>query len=122
MRANQELWSFLNLKLAGKVESKYQSIKRFHGLDAWRLVVTKIEPKTFTKRRELHRKVHHPAQVKKLSEVMDAITAWEKNRDDYYECGRQTIEEAEQCTIILDILPESTPHSMMMGFEAYCGD
>ena len=123
VRANRDLWSFLNLNVTGtKAESKLRAVKRLRGLEAWRSIVVPIEPKTMTKRRELHHKVHHPNQCKKLSEVESAIAAWEKNRDEYYECGGQAIEESEQCTIILDLLPEDTPSTLMMALEDYEGD
>ena len=123
VRANRDLWSFLNLNVTcTKAEPKFRSVKRLRGFEAWRAIVVPIEPKTLTKRRELHRKVHHPVQCKRLSEAEAAIVTWEKNRDDYYECGGQTIEEKEQCTIILDLLPEDTPSTLMMALDNYDGD
>ena len=113
----------LNLNVTGAaVEGKFRTVKRLQGLEAWRIIVTPIEPKTLTKHRELHRKVHHPTQCKKLSEVEKAIIDLEKERDDYYECGGQVIAEVEQCTIILDLLPADTPSTLMMALEHYEGD
>ena len=77
VRADRDLWSFLNLNVTGtSVEGKFRTVKRLRGLEAWRAIVVPIEPKTLTKRRELHRKVHHPTQCKKLSEVEQAIRDW----------------------------------------------
>ena len=92
------------------------------GLEAWRVIVVPIEPKTLTRRRELHKKVHQPAQCKKLSDVEKAIIDWEQDRDDYYECGGQLIEEKEQCTIILDLLPQDTPSTLLMALEDFVGE
>ena len=122
-QADRDLWAFLKLNVTGtKIEGKFRTVKRLRGFEAWRVIVNPIEPKTLTKRRELHRLVHHPAQCKKLSEVEQAVIDWEKNRDDYYACGGQTVEEAEQCTIILDLMPADTPSTLMMALEDYEGD
>ena len=123
VKADRDLWSFLNLNVSGTAaEGKFRTVKRLRGLEAWRVIVVPIEPKTLTKRRELHRAVHHPSQCKKLSEVEQAIIDWEKDRDDYYSCGGQQIQESEQCTIILDLLPSDTPSTLMMALEDYEGD
>ena len=123
VQADRDLWSFLNLNVTGtKIEGKFRTVKRLRWFEAWRVIVSPIEPKTLTKLRELHRLVHHPAQCKKLSEIEQAIIDWEKNRDDYYACGGQTVEEAEQCTIILDLMPADTPSTLMMALEDYEGD
>ena len=121
VQIDRDLWSFLNLNLTGNIVTKLRAVKRLHGFEAWRAIVVPIEPKTVTRRRELHKKVHQPAQCKKLSDVENAIKMWEKDRDDYYDCGGQKIEEPEQCTIILDLLPETTPSTMMMTLEDYEG-
>ena len=84
--------------------------------------LTRLNPRRYTKRRELHKLVHHPAQCKKLSKVEQANIDWEKNRDDYYACGGQAVEDPEQCTIILDLLPADTPSTLMMASEEYEGN
>jgi hypothetical protein len=61
-------------------------------------------------------------QCKKLSEVERAIIDWEKDRDDFYSCGGQQIQESEQCTIIFDLLPSDIPSTLMMALEDYEGD
>ena len=121
MQIDCDLWSFLNLNLTSNIVTTFRAVKRLHGFEAWRAIVVPIEPKTVTRRRELHKKSHQPAQCKKLSYVENAIEMWEEDRDDYYDCGGQKIEEPEQCTIILDLLPEITPSTMMMSLEEYEG-
>ena len=47
VQADRDLWSFLNLNVTGmKAEGKFRTVKRLRGLEAWRVIVDPIEPKT----------------------------------------------------------------------------
>ena len=78
-----------------------------------------IAPKTVAKRIEMHGSIHMPGKADKLNKLVDFIDAWEKLKEKYYEMGGQQIQTEDQCTIILKMLPNDTPPSMVMQLQEY---
>ena len=110
----------MNLNLQEtKARNLFDKSKELQGFDVWRRLIVPTAPRTVSRRVDMHGDVHNPPKAKRLGELMDAISDWEKLQEKYQELGGQPIPPAEQCVIVLRMLPPDTPSSLVMQLEDY---
>ena len=127
MRSNRELWSFLNLNVAGlharEARRLFDGVQRLHGLEAWRRIVVPIEPKSAMRLTAMYDTVRNPPKAKSLLEYEARVEDWRQACREYLECGGNPLPEWERCLIAIKLLPKETPSSItiplrkIMDFE-----
>ena len=83
-KLNQELYSFMMLKMGGRADTIMRKIDPRMGLEAWRSVWKVIGPKDQQSLHEEFIKLTNVPVQKKLSTLTSFITKWEVRLDELY--------------------------------------